>query len=51
MQQAFNALIAEKRQTSKPAAPFEFWIDLSDGTRNNVELFSRLRLPILTFAK
>ena len=31
--------------------PFEFFVDLSDGTRNNVALFEALRLPLLTFAR
>ncbi len=47
--QLFNKIF-ESKDLSR-FAPFEFYIDLTSGTRNNVELFRRLGLPILSFSR
>ncbi len=48
--QLFNRLL-QQRTAGLRLTPFEFYIDLNSGTRNNVELFRRLRVPILSFSR
>ncbi|GAB4819130.1 hypothetical protein N2152v2_006176 [Parachlorella kessleri] len=48
--QLFNRLL-QQRTARQRLTPFEFYIDLNSGTRNNVELFRRLRVPILSFSR
>ena len=48
--QLFNRLLRQ-RAAGQHLTPFEFYMDLNSGTRNNVELFRRLRVPILSFSR
>jgi len=48
--QRFNRLL-EERQGAYRLQPFSFYIDTTDGTRNNPRLFQQLRVPILTVSR
>lgn len=47
--QLFNQLLSTSERTG--LSPFEFYIDLTSGTRNNVGLFKQLKLPVLSFSR